>query len=152
MDGFEPVTLRSPKFDRLSSSIPRLALDQSRIKLARREGLSLLRRFIDVVRRELFTPLPVPTSGLTPRRVTQKGVGPEIRSRLVTKLVQAIDEAKRLAKESGRRSRSGAGGISPKERWYLVMGYLAQVLDGVLKNFDLESVKALHFAKSCFFE
>jgi len=29
----------------------------------------------------------------------------------------------------------------PKERWYLVMGYLAQVLDGVLKNFDLETVK-----------
>jgi len=73
--------------------------------------------------------------------VTQKGVAPEVRSRVVTKLVEAIDEAERLAKESGRRSRSGAGGISPKERWYLVMGYLAQVLDGVLKNFDLESVK-----------
>ena len=59
----------------------------------------------------------------------------------MTKLVEAIDESERLAKQSGKRSRSGAGGISPKERWYLVMGYLAQVLDGVLKNFDLESVK-----------
>jgi hypothetical protein len=66
--------------------------------------------------------------------VTQKGVGPEVRSRVVTKLVEAIDEAERLAKESGKRSRSGAGGSSPKERWYLVMAYLAQVLDGVLKK------------------
>ena len=109
--------------------------------MARREGLPLLRRLVSSVRRQLFTPIPIPTPGLTRRRVTQKGVAPEVRSRVVTKLVEAIDEAERLAKESGRRSRSGAGGISPKERWYLVMGYLAQVLDGVLKNFDLESVK-----------
>jgi len=45
----------------------------------------------------------------------QKGVAPEVRSRVVTKLVESIDEAERLAKESGRRSRSGGGGISPKE-------------------------------------
>jgi len=83
----------------------------------------------------------MPSPGLTRRRVTQKGVAPEVRTRVVTKLVEAIDEAERLAKGSGRRSRSGGGGISPKERWYLVMGYLTQVLDGVLKNFDLESVK-----------
>jgi hypothetical protein len=73
--------------------------------------------------------------------VAQKGVGPEVRSRVVTKLVEVTNEAERLAKESGKRSRSGAGGTSPKERWYMVMAYLAQVLDGVLKNFDLESVK-----------
>jgi len=48
----------------------------------------------------------------------QKGVAPEVRSRVVTKLVESIDEAERLAKESGKRSRSGAGGSSPKERWY----------------------------------
>jgi len=60
--------------------------------------------------------------------VTQKGVTPEVRSRVVTKLVEAIDVAERLAKESGRRSRSGVGGISPKDPWYLVMAYLAQVL------------------------
>ena len=109
--------------------------------MARMEGLPLFRRLIDRLRRELFTPLPIPTPGLTRRRVTQKGVAPEVRSRVVTKLVEAIDEAERLAKESGKRSRSGAGGTSPKERWYLVLGYLAQVLDGILKNFDLESVK-----------
>jgi len=109
--------------------------------LTRIKGLPLLRRLIGKVRLELFAPLPMPSPGLTRRRVTQKGVAPEVRSRVVTKLVEAIDEAERLAKESGKRSRSGAGGTSPKERWYLVMGYLAQVVDGVLKNFDLESVK-----------
>src|SRR3989442_13533290 len=83
----------------------------------------------------------MPSPGLTRRRVTQKGVAPEVRTRVVTKLVEAIDEAERLAKGSGRRSRSGGGGISPKERWYLVMGYFTMVLDGVLKNFDLGGVK-----------
>ena len=109
--------------------------------MTKTKGLPLLRQLIGKVQLELFAPLPMPSPGLTRRRVTQKGVAPEVRSRVVTKLVEAIDEAERLAKESGKRSRSGAGGTSPKERWYLVMGYLAQVVDGVLKNFDLESVK-----------
>ncbi|TMI09763.1 hypothetical protein E6H34_00675 [Candidatus Bathyarchaeota archaeon] len=89
-------------------------------------SLQQLRRLIGKVRRELFAPLPMPSPGLTRRRVTQKGVAPEVRTRVVTKLVEAIDEAERLAKGSGRRSRSGGGGISPKERWYLVMGSLWQ--------------------------
>ena len=75
------------------------------------------------------------------RRVTQRGLTPEVRSRVVTKLVEAIEEVERLAKGSGKRTRTGGGGISPKERWYQLMGYLAQVLDGVLKNLDLEGVK-----------
>jgi hypothetical protein len=57
----------------------------------------------------------------------------------VTKLVETIEEAERLAEDSGKRTRTGGGGISPKERWYQLMAYLAQVLDGVLKNLDLES-------------
>jgi len=73
--------------------------------------------------------------------VTQRGLTPEVRSRVVTKLVEAIEEVERLAKGSGKRTRTGGGGISPKERWYQLMGYLAQVLDGVLKNLDLEGVK-----------
>ncbi len=60
----------------------------------------------------------------------------------MTKLVEAIEEVEHLAKASGKRTRTGGGGISQKERWYQLMGYLAQVLDGVLKNFDLEGVKA----------
>jgi hypothetical protein len=75
------------------------------------------------------------------RRVMQKSATPEVRSRVVTKLVEAIDEVERLAKASGKRPRRGGGGLSPKERWYQLMGYLAQTLDGVLKNLDLESVK-----------
>jgi len=47
----------------------------------------------------------------------------------VTKLVEAIEEAERLAKASGKRTRKGGGGISPKERWYQLVAYLAQVLD-----------------------
>ena len=86
--------------------------------LTRTEGLRRLRRLVAKVRLELFAPLPTPTPGLTRRRVMQKGVAPEVRSRVVTKLVESIDEAERLAKESGKRSRSGAGGSSPKERWY----------------------------------
>ena len=75
------------------------------------------------------------------RRVTQRSVAPEVRSRVVTKLVDAIEETERLAKSAAKRTKTGGGGISPKERWYQLMGYLAQVLDGVLKNLDLESVK-----------
>ena len=60
---------------------------------------------------------------------------------MVTKLVEAIEETDRLAKASAKRSAKGGGGLSPKERWYQLMGYLAQVLDGVLRNFDLENVK-----------
>ena len=75
------------------------------------------------------------------RRVFQKSVAPEVRSRVVTRLVEAIEEVERLAKSSGGRKRTGSGAASPKERWYQLMGYLAQVLDGVLKNLDLEGVK-----------
>lgn len=60
---------------------------------------------------------------------------------MVTKLVEAIEEVEQLAKAAGKRPRRGGGGMSPKERWYQLMGYLAQALDGVLKNLDLESVK-----------
>jgi hypothetical protein len=59
----------------------------------------------------------------------------------VTKLVEAIEEAERLAKASGKRTGKGVGGTSPKERWYQLMAYLAQVLDGVVKNLDLEGVR-----------
>lgn len=66
---------------------------------------------------------------------------PEIRSRVISKLVEAIEEVERLAKSSGKRSRTGGGGLSPKERWYQLMGYLAQTLDGVLKNLNLQEVQ-----------
>ena len=104
-------------------------------------GFARLRKLLADARRDLFAPVRMEPPTFRRRRVTQKGLTPEVRSRLVTKLVGAIEEAERLAKASGKRTRTGGGGISPKERWYQLMGYLAQVLDGVLKNLDLESVK-----------
>ncbi len=56
----------------------------------------------------------------------------------MAKLVSAIAEAEALGKKAGKRSRKGYGGISPKARWYTLMAYLAQILDGVLRNADLE--------------
>ncbi len=52
--------------------------------------------------------------------------------------MNAINEVESLAKSSGRRTRKGHGGVSPKVRWYQLMAYLAQILDGVLRNLDLE--------------
>ena len=55
-----------------------------------------------------------------------------VRSGVVSSLVTAINEVEALAKASPKRSPRGAGGIPAKVR------YLAQVLDGVLRNVDLE--------------
>ena len=109
--------------------------------LIKKTGFARLHKLLADARRDLFAPVRMEPPTFRRRRVTQKGLTPEVRSRVVTKLVEAIEEAERLAKASGKRTRTGGGGISPKERWYQLMGYLAQVLDGVLKNLDLESVK-----------
>jgi len=109
--------------------------------LAKDVGLPLVRRLFNSARRELFTPVSLPGPGSRRRRVTQRSVAPEVRSRVVTKLVEAIEETEHLAKSAAKRTKTDGGGISPKERWYQLMGYLAQALDGVLKNLDLESVK-----------
>ena len=100
-----------------------------------------MRRLLSSARRELFAPASMQPRVFKRRRVTQRGVAPDIRSRVVTKLVEAIEETEHIAKSAAKRTKTGSGGISPKERWYQLMGYLAQVLDGVLKNLDLESVK-----------
>ncbi len=65
-------------------------------------------------------------------------LGAGVRGDVVAKLVSAIDEVEGLAKKAGKRSRKGYGGISPKVRWYTLMAYLAQILDGVLRDADLE--------------
>ena len=109
--------------------------------MAKNASLPFVRRLLNSARRELFTPLSLPGPLHRRRRVTQRSVAPEVRSRVVTKLVEAIEETERLAKSAAKRTKTGGGGISPKERWYQLMGYLAQVLDGVLRNLDLESVR-----------
>ncbi len=65
-------------------------------------------------------------------------IGTGVRGDVVEKLVSAINEVETLAKKAGKRSRKGYGGVSPKIRWYTLMAYLAQILDGVLRNADLE--------------
>ena len=109
--------------------------------LTKETGLVRFRQRLVIIRRELFAPSSLPIHVFKRRRVTQRGVAPEVRSRVVAKLVEAIEETEHLAKSAAKRTKTGGGGISPKERWYQLMGYLAQVLDGVLKNLDLETVK-----------
>ena len=64
-----------------------------------------------------------------------------LRITVVRKLVSAIDEVDEIAKMAGRRVRKGHGGVSPKIRWYQLMAYLAQTLDGVLKNSDIQGLE-----------
>jgi len=65
---------------------------------------------------------------------------PEIRGDVVDTLVAAIKDAQTLAKESSAEAAKGMGGVPPKARWYQLVGYLAQVLDGVCKNVELSEI------------
>jgi hypothetical protein len=73
-----------------------------------------------------------------PRRTSFEDVEAGVRADLVERLVSAIREVDGLARAAGKRSQKGHGGLSPKARWYQLMAYLAQILDGVLRNVDLE--------------
>ena len=64
-----------------------------------------------------------------------------LRITVVRKLVSAIDEVDEIAKMAGKRVRKGHGGVSPKIRWSQLMAYLAQTLDGVLKNSDIQGLE-----------
>ena len=75
------------------------------------------------------------------RRVAQKSLATEVRSVVVSKLVEAISEVESLAKKSSQRSKKGSGGVPQKVRWYQLMSNLTQALDSVLRNIDLEDVK-----------
>jgi hypothetical protein len=65
---------------------------------------------------------------------------PRIRDDLIDTLVEAIHESDKLAKEESPTVERGSGGVSPKARWYQLLGYLAQVLDGVCKNVELSEI------------
>lgn len=54
--------------------------------------------------------------------------------------MEAVKITEELAKKSGRKP-AGSGGIPPKFRWYQLMGYLSQTLDGVLRNMDMNEVR-----------
>ncbi len=91
-----------------------------------------VRDLLDGIRRQLFPPRR--------RRVTR--AVPEVRSEVVNKLVEALGVLEGLAKKATRKARKGSGGLPPKARWYQLMTYTAQVLDGVLRNVEMETVEA----------
>ena len=100
-------------------------------------GLPYLRQLLGEIRGELFL------QGRRRRVADAENLETGLRITVVRKLVSAINEVEELAKRaSGKRIRKGGGGVSPKIRWYQLMGYLAQVLDGVLKNSDMERIES----------
>jgi hypothetical protein len=81
---------------------------------------------------------------------------PRIRDDMIDTLIKAITEANMIAKLSLDSADKGTGGVPPKARWYQLVGYLVQVLDGVCKNVELSEInerllkveKALGVAKA----
>ena len=65
---------------------------------------------------------------------------PKIREDLVASLVAAVAEAETLAKKGSSEAAKSVGGMSTKARWYQLLGYLAQVLDGVCRNVELSEI------------
>lgn len=92
----------------------------------------LLRRLLSQIHEDLFP------QGPRFRRTKFQDIEAGVRVDVVERLLSAIREVDGLAKAAGKRSRKGHGGLSPKARWYQLMAYLAQILDGVLRNIDLE--------------
>ncbi len=90
-----------------------------------------LRNILEGVRRLLFGPR---------RRITVRA--PELREVVAEKLVDALNVVEALAKKSGRKTRKGSGGVPAKARWYQLMTYIAQILDGVIRNVELGEVEA----------
>jgi hypothetical protein len=70
-----------------------------------------------------------------------KGLPPEVRTRVINQLVEAIGEVEAIAKRSSKRAKPGSGGVPPKFRWYQLLANLAGVLDGVLKNVNMDDVR-----------
>jgi len=66
---------------------------------------------------------------------------PKLRDEVIDKLVGAIHEANEIARQASAEPGKG-GGPAPKARWYQVMGYLVQVLDGVCRNVELSEINA----------
>ncbi len=105
----------------------------------RSSGIRRLKALLEDVHCDLFLVRPCR------RRAWVGGDTPTVRGEVVNKLVNAINEVESLAKSSGRRTRKGQGGASPKVRWYQLMAYLAQILDGVLRDQDLEKYEEKTF-------
>ncbi len=64
-----------------------------------------------------------------------------IRGQVIAKLLEAVEVTEKLAKESSQEAAKEAGGMAPKARWYQLMGYLSQTLNGVLEREDWNETK-----------
>jgi len=64
---------------------------------------------------------------------------PTVREDLVNKLIASIGECYHLATEASERKKKGT---PPKTKYYQLVGYLSQVLDGILENVELDELKA----------
>jgi hypothetical protein len=65
---------------------------------------------------------------------------PQIRDDLINTLTHAIAETNSIANKADVTAEKGAGGMPSKARWYQLLGYLVQVLDGVCKNVELSEI------------
>lgn len=65
---------------------------------------------------------------------------PQVRDDLIDTLTHAIDETNKIAKQAAVTAEKGAGGMPAKARWYQLLGYLTQVLDGVCRNVELSEI------------
>jgi hypothetical protein len=65
---------------------------------------------------------------------------PQVRDDLIDTLTHALEETNKLGKQAGGTAEKGAGGMPEKARWYQLLGYLAQVLDGVCRNVELSEI------------
>jgi hypothetical protein len=65
---------------------------------------------------------------------------PKVRDEAIEVLLDAMREINQLAKKASPDSGKGAGGTSAKGRWYQVLGYVVQVMDGVCKNVEISEL------------
>ena len=66
---------------------------------------------------------------------------PTVREDLVNKLIASIGECYQLAVDASKIAKKGEGAPT-KTRYYQLVGYLSQVLDGILENVELDELKA----------
>ena len=65
---------------------------------------------------------------------------PTVREDLVNKLIASISECYNLAVDASKIAKKGEGAPT-KTRYYQLVGYLSQVLDGILENVELDELK-----------
>jgi len=65
---------------------------------------------------------------------------PQIRKQLIEILKASIEQANAIALKASETANPGEGGISAKAQWMRLASQMTQVLDGVLKNVQLNEL------------